>query len=208
MILTLFGLSALILIRMMKRLNGYQQEVKKAVEEKSSLTSRLADAFRYIGKVNVEIHEIEMALCGAACYPQSKKEFKRLVDQLASKALTIAAVPWLLVRMVDRQSGHTINEHAVHHPGCTLPSVTMGNRALLDGEPCDGLQIIGPRQQNLDLVTAFILPAVDIEKEKSILLTAILNQIEMLFILYRAGCIKPMHGSTTTPKEISHDSNY
>ena len=200
MILSLFGLSILILVRITKRLDAYRQQVKTVVNEKSRLTSRLVDAFRYIGKVNVEIQEIELALCGVACYPQSKKEFKRLVDQLASRALTIAAAPWLLVRMVDRRSGHTVNEHAVRHPGGTLPSITIGNRALLAGEPCDGLQTIGPRQKNLDLVTVFILPAVELEKEKSVLLTAILNQIEMLFILYRAGCIKPMHGSTTTTK--------
>ena len=59
--------------------------------------------------------------------------------------------------------------------------------------PIGGLQTIGPRQQNLDLLTVMIFPAASISKEKHILLTAILNQIEMLFILYRAGCIKPMH---------------
>ena len=208
MILVLFGMSFLILIRIMNRLKVYRQAAERAVYEKSKLIARLADAFRYIGKVNVEIQEIESALCGVAFYPQSKKEFKKLIDRLAAKALTIAAAPWLVVRMIDRHSGHTVNEHAVQHPGNRLPSVTMGNRALLDGARADGLQTIGPRQQNLDLLTVMILPAATISKEKQILLTAILNQIEMLFILYRAGCIKPKHGCGTNGKAIVHDTDH
>jgi len=208
MILVLFGISFLVMIRMINRLNSYRQAAERAVHEKSRLITRLADAFRYIGKVNVEIQEIESALCWGACYPQSKKEFKKIVDRLATKALTIAAAPWLVVRMIDRHSGQTVNEHAVRHPGGNLPSATLGNRALLEGVPVGGLQTIGPRQQNLDLLTVMIFPAASISKEKHILLTAILNQIEMLFILYRAGCIKPMHADKNIAEEIVHDSDH
>jgi uncharacterized protein YeeX (DUF496 family) len=190
LILALLGISFLILIRFTNRLKAYQQAVNRAVHDKSKLVSRLTEAFRYIGRVNVEIQEIESVLCGVAFYPQSKREFRRLVDQLASRAMTIADVPWLVVRMVDRHSGHTVSEHAVQLSQGGLPSITVGNRALIDGRPVDGLQTIGPRQHNLDLLTVFILPASAISKEKIVLLTAILNQIEMLFIFYRSGCIK------------------
>jgi len=206
MILVLFGISFLVLIRMINRLNSFRQTAEQAVYEKSRLISRLAEAFRYIGRVNVEIQEIESVLCGVAFYPQSKKEFRALVDKLASKAMTIAAAPWLVVRMIDSDSGQTFNEHAVQHPGTAPPSVTMGNRAILDGARIDGLQTIGPRQQNLDLLTVMIFPAATISKEKNILLAAILNQIEMLFILYRAGCIKPKHSGRNSIKKIVHDT--
>jgi len=208
MILVLFGISFLVMIRMMNRLNSYRQAAENAVFEKSRLISRLADAFRYIGRVNVEIQEIESALCGVAFYPQSKKEFRALVDKLALKAMTIAAAPWLVVRMIDRESGQTVNEHTVRHPGITLPSATIGNRAILDGARIEGLQTIGPRQQNLDLLTVMIFPAAAISKEKNILLTAILNQTEMLFILYRAGCIKPKQSGRNGTKEVVHDTDY
>jgi hypothetical protein len=208
LILALFGISFLILINFINRLKAYQKAVTRAVHDKSKLVSRLTDAFRYIGKINVEVQEIESVLCGAAFYPQSKKEFKQLIDRLASRAMTIAAAPWLVVRMVDRHSGQTVNEHAVRHPGYALPSATLGNRALLNGVRVDGLQTIGPRQHNLDLLTVFILPAPTIPNEKTILLIAILNQIEMLFILHRAGCIKPLHVSNNPAKEIGHDSDH
>jgi uncharacterized protein YeeX (DUF496 family) len=120
LILALFGISFLILIRFTNRLKAYQQAVNRAVHDKSKLVSRLTEAFRYIGRVNVEIQEIESVLCGVAFYPQSKREFRRLVDRLALRAMTIAAAPWLVVRMVDRHSGQTVNEHAVGHPGCAF----------------------------------------------------------------------------------------
>lgn len=208
LILALLGISFLILIRFTNRLKAYQEAVNRAVHEKSKLVTRLTEAFRYIGKVNVEIQEIESVLCGVAFYPQSKKGFKQLIDRLASRAMTVAAAPWLVVRMVDRQSGQTVNEHAVRHPGYALPPATLGNRTILNGVRVDGLQTIGPRQQNLDLLTVFILPALTIPSEKTVLLIAILNQIEMLFILHSAGCIKPMHPSSSTAKEIDHDSDH
>lgn len=208
MILVLLGISFLVMIRMMKRLNSYRQAAESAGYEKSRLISRLADAFRYIGRVNVEIQEIESALCGVAFYPQSKKEFRALVDKLALNAMTIASAPWMVVRMIDRDSGQTVNEHAVQHPGTTPPSVTMGNRAILDGVRIEGKQTIGPRQQNLDLLTVMIFPGTTISKEKKILLAAILNQIEMLFILYRAGCIKPKQSGRNSIQEIVHDADY
>jgi len=209
MILSLFGVSFLILMRFMRQLQAYQAAVNKAVIEKSSLVERLTDAFQYIGRVNVEIHEIESALCGIAFYPQSRKEFRRLLDQLALKALTIAAAPWLVVRMIDRQSGQTANEHSVWKEGGDVPAHTLGNRDILDGNRHDGLQTIGPRQQNLDLLTVIILPEPTLSKEKIILLSAILNQIEMLFLLFRAGCIKPQHAcEQAKEKEIVDDSNY
>ncbi|MGD9249620.1 MAG: hypothetical protein PVG19_00255, partial [Desulfobacterales bacterium] len=149
MILVLFGISFLILIRMRHRLNSYRQAAERALHEKSRLVERLVDAFRYIGKVNVEIHEIESALCGVAFYPQSKKEFRALIDELALKAMTIAAAPWLVVRIIDRDSGRTVNEHAVRHPGETLPAVTLGNRAILEEAQRDGLLTVGPRQKDL-----------------------------------------------------------
>lgn len=59
----------------------------------------------------------------------------------------------------------------------------------------------------VDPVTVLILPAAVISKETRILLTAIRNQIEMLFILTRAGCIKPMSDENAF-KEVGHVSDH
>lgn len=208
LIVTLFGISFMILKGFMNALKAYQRIVDRTGKEKSELISTLAEAFSYIGTVNVEIQEIESVLCGLTHYPKSKREFRQHIEGLAAKAMTVAAVPWIVVRMIERHSGHTVHEHAVQRPHGGLPPVTMGNRAILDGVPVTGLQTVGTRQRNLDLLTVFIMPKAVISKEETFLLTAILNQIEMLFIIYSAGCIKPMLASKNTAKETGHDSDH
>jgi hypothetical protein len=197
MILTLFGISFLILNRFMHRLAAYRRAVDTATREKSRLITRLTDAFMYIGKVNVEIREIESALCGIAFYPRNKKEFKQLVERFSSRAMTIAATPWLAVRIIDRHRIRTISEHTVRRPLIDLPTATLGNRALLDSRPVEGIRTIRSGQQNTELLTVFILPETDITDERTILLSAILRQIEMIFMIYRAGHHKP---STSTDR--------
>lgn len=206
LIVTLFGISFLILRGFLKAISSYRLAVVQAGKEKSRLMSRLAEAFNYIGTVNVEIAQIEAVLCGVECYPRSKREFRRVLDQMAVKAMTVASVPWLEVRMIHRHSGHTESQHAVQRPGSVLPSVTIGNRAILKGHQVDGLQVVATRQSNLDLFTVFILPVVDLTEEQSILIGAVLNQIEMLFMLQRTGCLKSVSLNHNNEKEILHDS--
>lgn len=206
LIVALFGISFFIIRSFLHTLKTYQREMDRVGKEKSRLVSRLAEAFNYIGTVNVEMQEIESVLCGVACYPQNKREFGKLVDRLAAKAMTVAAVPWLVVRVIDRHNGKTAYEHAIQRLNGSLPSATLGNRAILDGRRAEGVHTIGSRQCNLDLVTVFILPETEMTEERTVLLMAILNQIEMLFMLYRAGCLKPVSSPDTPKKELIHDS--
>ena len=80
LIVTLFALSCLILQKLLGTLNAYRQTADQVAEENATLMSRLADAFKYIGTVNVEIQEIQSVLNGLNCYPQSKKEFRRCLN--------------------------------------------------------------------------------------------------------------------------------
>ena len=191
LIIILFGISCLVLLRFMHHFEAYRKALSKADSDKSTLVSQLTEAFRYIGKVNVEIQVVESALCGLGCYPRSKSDFRRCVDQLLLKAMTIAAAPWMVVRMIDRRNGKTMGEHAVHGLKGEIPSVTMGNRALLDGlHHMRGMQSIRTCQIDLDFFTVLIMPQAPIGREETLLLTAVLNQIEMLFMLHRSDGLR------------------
>jgi hypothetical protein len=192
--------------RFLRTLKRYRMMIDQAGEEKSRLVSRLAEAFSYIGTINVEIQEIDAVLGGVACYPETRKAYRQLVRGMAAKAMAVAATPWLVVRMVDRQSGQTIDEHTVHRPQTGIPTAPLGNRAILEGRTAPGVRVITSRQQNLDLKTVFILPAGDDAEDQIILLSAILNQIEMLFLLFRSGGCNP--SSHPHQKEIHYASNH
>ncbi len=208
LILALFVISFIILRSFMHTLKAYKKIAEHAGKEKSRLVSRLAEAFNYIGTVNVEIQEIESVVCDVQCYPQSRRELKKLVDQLATKAMTVAVAPWLVVRMIDRHDRQTVYEHAVTRSDQRLPSATLGNRAILDGQHGNGLQTFCSPRRNPDLLTVFILPKIDMTEDRTILLKAILNQIETSYMIHRISCSIPVHQADTMKKEVTHDCNY
>lgn len=210
LIVLLFGMFFIILIGFRRALKAYERAVSKVNRDKSKLMVRLSEAFRYIGAVNIEIKEIESVLNGPDYYPQTKKEFKQLIDHLAFKIMLVAGVPWAVIRMISRGCGRTIMEHAAENREGILPSATMGNREILEGRHVQGLRTICARRNNLDLLTVCILPTVPLAEENIVLITAIINEIEMLFLLHRAGCLRPdfLQLNDHTEKEVCHDTHH
>lgn len=204
LIIILFGVSYLILKSFKRSLKAYEGIARRAGRDKSKLISRLEEAFHYIGTVNVEIQEIHSILCGVARYPQTKRELNRLIDHLAAKAMTVAGTPWIAVRMISRSSGRTIDEHTMQRRDRVVAPLTMGNKAILKGGHAEGLQTIATRQQNLDLLTVCILPKISTSKEQLLLITAIANQIEMLFMLYREGGLDQQSFNGFINKKMDH----
>jgi hypothetical protein len=211
LIVLLFGVSYFLLRGFKSALGAYERAVKRAGTDKSRLVSRLTEAFSYIGVVNVEIKEIQSIICGVEHYPQTKREFKQLLDRLGGKVMAVTGAPWVAVRMISRRSGRTANEHFMESRRGALPSATVGNREILDGRRVDGFRVIGARQQNLDLLTVCILPRTDLSEEDVILITAIANQIEMMFLIYRDGCALAFNSEAADKpkklKETFHDTH-
>jgi hypothetical protein len=215
LIIFLFLVSFFILRGFKHTLKAYEHIVNRVGEERSRLVSRLSEAINYIGTVNVELQEIQSILYGVEHYPQTKREFKQFIDNLAAKAMTIAGTPWIVIRMISRCSGRTVKEYAIVRRNGKLPSTILGNREILENRHPDGLISIGTRQKNLDLLTVCLLPTIQISEEEKILITAIANQVEMFFILYRAGflhqqsfnCSKTTTRSSEASSAIETDAN-
>ena len=207
LIIVLFGVSYFIWRAYRSSLKSYWRMADRAAKEKSTMVSRLAEAFAYIGTVNVEIQEIQSILSGFEHYPQTKKELKQILNHLGAKAMAVAGAPWIVVRIIDRFCGRTIKEYAIERKKGVLPSTTLGNRAILEGHAAEGLVTICSRQKNLDLMTACIFPGDHLSEEQHLLLTATTNQIEMFFLLERSGCMQQTSLTQFTEKEMCHDPN-
>jgi hypothetical protein len=187
LIIILFVVFYFILRGFTHTLSDHERAVVQSGEERSKLVSRLAETFDYIGIVNVELQEIHSILCGVEHFPQTKREFTQLIDQLAAKAMTVAGTPWVVIRIISRSSGQTVKEYNTVQPNITLPSATLGNREILDNQRVEGMKTIGSRQKNLNLYTVCILPTSHLSEAECIIISAITNQIEMFFITYRLG---------------------
>lgn len=208
LIIILFGVSWLILRAFKRSLISYKQAVSQAGVEKSKLVSRLSEAFSYIGTVNVEIQEIQSILCRIDHYPQTRRELKQLVHWLAAKAMSITGTPWIVIRIIVRSKCRTVYEYSLERREGTRPAVTMGNRAILDGRHVEGVKIIGTCPTNLDLLTACFFPSTDLTREEIVLITTIVHQAEILFLLYHSGGLDQLCINHYNEEEICHDSNH
>ena len=74
-------------IRYRKALDKYRSHIKELSVKKADVESRLSDAFKYIGAVNVQVEEIQSLFSSLKKYPKDKKDFKNSFRFLAEKAL-------------------------------------------------------------------------------------------------------------------------
>lgn len=208
LIIVLFGVSWLILGAFKRSLISYKQAVSHAGSEKSKLVSRLSEAFSYIGAVNVEIQEFQSILCRIDHYPQTRRELKQIVHWLAVKAMSITDTPWIVFRIILRSRCRTVYEYSVECRKGARPTVTVGNRAILDGRHVQGVKIIGSSPTNLDLLTACFFPSTELTREDVVLITAIVHQVEMLFLLHRSHGLDQLSINHQQREEICHDSDF
>jgi hypothetical protein len=187
-------------------LKTYGHLADQAERDKSKLISRLAEAFNYIGTVNVEIKEIQSLFGDLDHYPQTHREFKTLFHMLSTNTMAVARTPWALIRIIDRGSGRTIHECAVGRTKEAPPLAGISNRAIIEHRQIENQRVLRTRQQDLDFETVCILPAVSLSEEQTTLINVITHHLEMNFLLFRAGTLNhlPVHFHQPFEKENSH----
>ena len=205
LILVLLGISYLIFKGFKLSLSEYERAVAQAGANRSKLALRLAEAFDYIGTVNVEMQEIRSILCGVDHYPQTKKEFKQFIDRSAETAMVIAGTPWIVIRLIQQNGCQTVKEYAFERQKGSLPTTTIGNRAILRGESVDGIKTVSTHRKNMNLMTVCILPEIGLSEENMVLIKAVANQIEVLFLLYRSGVLLKESIKPFFVKDIDYD---
>ena len=72
-----------------KELKKYRQQTRRLMRDNCDLSSKLNDAFKYIGGVNVQIQQIRSIFCGLRRYPLTENEFKKDLTLFARKILEI-----------------------------------------------------------------------------------------------------------------------
>lgn len=188
-IVLLMGISAASWRIYRRHLQRLTLEIQDSTRLCRRLETRLADAFGYIGTVNVELGEIESILCKVERYPQSRSEFQRLLNDFAQRAMVIAGTKWAAVRIIDGRSFKTIKEAVQHRAGTHRPSNKISNRCLVEGRAIEGVSAVQTGAGNLPIRTAVVLPVQGIPAQDRILISAIAGEIERLFIIFESGFV-------------------
>ena len=181
-----------------KELRRYSLKIQTATRLRERLEERLADAFGYIGAVNVEIGEILPVLCRVEQYPQSRKQFQEHLDDLTRRAMVIAAADWGVVRIADIRNLRTLKEARQSRAGTRCAAGLISNRALIEDRRLDGHTVVGTRAKNLPFRTFLVFPAPQLQTRDRILLSAIAGEIEMLFLIYASGFVSQFQTTETS----------
>ena len=171
----------------------YKKEISKKekaiLEEKKrnkSNETQLEDAFKYIGQVNVQMQEINDIFVKLKEFPEKKNELKNIVNFLAGKVLGIVSADWVVLRILDINSMQTLKESIQIRGNSALLKCKISNQSLIKRKAIDGHSVITSDQNNLELKAYFIFPIKKLSKEQKILIKAIINQLEMIFLIFNS----------------------
>jgi hypothetical protein len=173
-----------------RELNKYRQKIKHLDSDKCDLSDKLADAFKYIGVVNIEIKEIRSILSGIKRYPVTRGEFKKLFLVFARRILEITKAEWVIIRIIKRDNFRTITEQRESRKNVIFADNHISNKAIISKQKINGYCVLGSRQENLTIKVVCILPNKEIGITERILVEAFANQLEMLFIIYTSQEVK------------------
>jgi hypothetical protein len=167
-----------------KELKKYRKEMRRLSREKRDLSGKLTDAFKYIGGVNVQLHEIRSIFCGLKRYPLTESAFKNALALFAHKVLGIVNADWVLIRIICQSNLRTIKEHLESRKDVNLKCKGISNKAIVANGSIKGYSIVASRHDNSLIMGVCVVPQKNLDEEEKILVEAIINQIEMLYLIY------------------------
>jgi hypothetical protein len=148
------------------------------------LSSRLTDAFKYIGGVNVQFEQIQSIFCGLRRYPATENEFRDDLTLYARKLLGIVNSDWVLIRIICRVNFRTIKEHLESRKNKSIFIKGVGNKAIVAGRTINGYTTIASCRDSSVITVACVFPKKDLDPEEKILVEAVNSQIEMLYLIF------------------------
>ncbi len=169
--------------------------------DKGALENRLSEDFKYIGAVNVEIEEIRSVFSGIRKFPENKKDFHHILQFLAQRTLSMVNVEWILFRIINTQNLNTLSEYTEKRGNAVLPNHKVSNRQLASNEKIETFTIVGSGQENIHIKTFCIIPEKKLSRDQEIFIKAVVDQLEMLFIIFTSIYYKNSHlknGSLST----------
>lgn len=167
-----------------KELKKYRQKTFRLMRDKDDLSDKLIDAFKYIGGVNVQIHEIGSIFCGLKRYPATESEFKKDLALLARSMLAIVNADWVVIRIICLTNLRTLKEHLESRNSADFLIKGISNKAIVANQTIDGYSIVECRKDNSMIMAVAVFPKKSLNEEEKILTEAITHQIEMLYHIF------------------------
>ena len=165
----------------------YSREVDKYKKQQEELEERLRETFKYIGSINLQLEEMKKVFRSVNKYPESKKDIQALFVHTAERILGIINVDWVLLKIVDVKTGNNLHEYFISRGNKKVDKIKVENKELLKGDCAYGAcSIVKSNQENFNIKAFCILPTVEKNNNQDFLINSIVNQLEMLFIIFNS----------------------
>jgi hypothetical protein len=189
----LFTVGYVVLLAYRKEVKDNRNNLTRLKQDKGLLESRLSEAFRYIGTLNIQIEEIKSAFSEIQKFPENKKDFQNILQFLAERTLSMVNAEWVILRIIGTEDLDTLSESSETRGNDLLLKHKISNRALASNGKFEGLTVVGSAQENFRIKTFCILPKEKLSNEGKIFIRAIVNQLEMLFVIFTSTHYKNSH---------------
>ena len=167
-----------------KELKKYRQETRRLSRDNSDLSSKLTDAFKYIGGVNVQIQEIRSIFCELRRYPTTENELKKALALFAQTVLGIVNADWVLIRIIHLNKLRTLKEHLEYRIYRIFSLKGISNKAIATERVIDGYSLVVSRRDNSTIMVVCVFPKNSMDEEEKVLVETICQQIEMLYLIF------------------------
>ncbi|SRR5574344_125768 len=165
----------------------YAREVNKYHKQQEELEERLRETFKYIGSINLQLEEMKKVFSSVNKYPESKKDIQALFVHTAERILGIINVDWVLLKIVDVKTGNNLHEYFISRGNKKVEKIKVENKELLSGDCSFGAcKIVKSNQENFNIKAFCILPEAKKDSNQEFLINSIVNQLEMLFIIFNS----------------------
>ncbi len=193
LLFTLSLISYYVSVLYQKEINKAKQMARKSEEEKKDLEKNLTEAFKYIGSVNVQIGMIRSVFSTMNKYPKNKKEMKQIMEFLANSILGIIPVDWVVIRIISLNNTKTIREFSQARGSAVILKYEISNNDLLLGaykRDHYDYNVISSQAENTTFRIFCIFPNCKLGSKDRDMIKALINQLEMLFIIFTSKYYK------------------
>ena len=183
-LLFIVGYAVLFLYRKEVARNNYK--FNRLKNEKGNLENRLTEAFKYIGAVNIQIQEIKAVFSEIRKFPENKKDFGHILQYLAGRTLNMVNSEWMLFRIINTKNLDTLGEHIETRGNLVHPKYKISNKDLVSNKKSTESTFVSSGHENFYIKTFCIIPKAELSGENEIFIRAVVNQLEMLFLIFNS----------------------
>ncbi len=179
---------SILLLNLYKKEKARQQDlIQKISSDKRTTEERLTDAFKYIGQINVQIHEIKSIFDKTNLFPKTVNDFRKTLLFYSEQIFGIVSYNWVLIRIIDCRTHKTLREHFQSRLGHEETCPRISNRIIIENHTCFPYTTIISNPAHLNILACCLLPEGELTNEEKVFLQAIANEITMIFVLLESS---------------------